>query len=60
MNEDIFGLVGTTVDGKYRCDALVGEGGFGVVYRGWHLGFEVPVGNFSKSGGEVRRKLGHT
>jgi serine/threonine-protein kinase len=43
MNEDIFGLVGTTVDGKYRCDALVGEGGFGVVYRGWHLGFEVPV-----------------
>jgi serine/threonine-protein kinase len=43
MGEDLFGLVGTTLDGKYRVDAQVGEGGFGVVYRGFHLSFEQPV-----------------
>ncbi len=36
---DPFGWVGATVDGKYRIDAMVGEGGFGIVYRGHHLGF---------------------
>lgn len=36
---DPFGWVGATVDGKYRIDAMVGEGGFGIVYRGQHLGF---------------------
>jgi serine/threonine protein kinase len=41
--EDVFGLVGSTIDGKYRVDALVGEGGFGVVYRGFHLSFEQPI-----------------
>jgi serine/threonine protein kinase len=36
---DPFGWVGATVDGKYRIDEMVGEGGFGIVYRGHHLGF---------------------
>ncbi len=40
---DPFGLVGTILDGQYRIDAVVGEGGFGVVYRGYHLTFEQPV-----------------
>ncbi|WP_437293451.1 bifunctional serine/threonine-protein kinase/formylglycine-generating enzyme family protein [Sorangium sp. So ce426] len=40
---DPFGWVGATIDGKYRLDAVVGEGGFGVVYRGQHLGFDEPV-----------------
>jgi eukaryotic-like serine/threonine-protein kinase len=39
MSGDPFGWVGQTIDGKYRVDALVGEGGFGVVYRAHHLGF---------------------
>jgi serine/threonine-protein kinase len=38
--EDVFPLQGSLVDGKYRVDAPIGEGGFGVVYRGWHLGFD--------------------
>ncbi len=40
---DPFQLVGQTLDGVYRLDRLVGEGGFGVVYRGFHLAFEQPV-----------------
>lgn len=36
-------LSGTTLDGKYRVDALVAEGGFGVVYRGVHLRLKKPV-----------------
>ena len=40
---DPFGLVGTVVDRQFRVDAAVGEGGFGVVYRGWHLALDQPV-----------------
>jgi serine/threonine-protein kinase len=41
--EDPFGWVGATVDGKYRVDKVVGHGGFGIVYQGHHLGFEEKV-----------------
>jgi serine/threonine protein kinase len=40
---DPFGLVGTLLEGQFRVDATVGEGGFGVVYRGRHLGLDQPV-----------------
>ena len=40
---DPFGWVGVTIEGKFRVDEVVGEGGFGVVYRGHHLGFDEPV-----------------
>jgi serine/threonine protein kinase len=42
-SEDPFGWVGATLDGKYRVDAVVGRGGFGIVYRAHHLGFEEKV-----------------
>jgi len=35
---DPFGWVGHTIDGKFRVEEVVGEGGFGVVYRANHLG----------------------
>jgi len=38
-NADPFGWVGRTIDGKFEVESIVGEGGFGVVYRGRHLGF---------------------
>ena len=41
--DDPFGWVGATVDGKYRVDQVVGHGGFGIVYRAHHLGFEEKV-----------------
>jgi len=40
---DPFGLVGTVVDRQFRVDAVVGEGGSGVVYKGWHLSLDQPV-----------------
>lgn len=36
-------LVGTTLDGRYQLDALIGEGGGGQVYRATHLALERPV-----------------
>ena len=41
--EDPFGWVGQTLDGRYRMDRVVGQGGFGVVYRAVHLTWGVPV-----------------
>src|SRR5271170_6579176 len=40
---DPFQLAGATIEGKYRVDAVVGDGGFGVVYRGVHVGFDEPI-----------------
>ena len=40
---DPFGLVGSVIDRQFRVDAVVGEGGFGVVYKGWHLSLDQPV-----------------
>jgi serine/threonine protein kinase len=40
---DPFGLVGLVLDGQFRVDKLVGEGGFSAVYRGHHLGLDEPV-----------------
>ena len=36
--DDPLGWVGTLLERKYRVDARVAEGGFGVVYRGEHIG----------------------
>ncbi|MEJ7731403.1 MAG: serine/threonine-protein kinase [Polyangiaceae bacterium] len=39
LRADPFQLDGTTIEGKYRVASVVGDGGFGVVYRGVHKGF---------------------
>ncbi len=40
---DPFGLVGQVLDGQFRVERLVGEGGFSAVYRGHHLGLDEPI-----------------
>ncbi len=40
---DRFGLVGTVVADKYAIERMVGEGGFGVVYRAKHQIWDEPV-----------------
>lgn len=40
---DRFGWVGHTVANKLHVEAVVAEGGFAVVYRARHLGFDGPV-----------------
>jgi serine/threonine-protein kinase len=40
---DPFQLCGTTIEGKYSVASVVGDGGFGVVYRGVHKGFGEPI-----------------
>ena len=40
---DPFGLVGQVLDGQFRIDKLVGEGGFSAVYRGHHQGLGEPI-----------------
>jgi hypothetical protein len=40
---DPFGLVGQVLDGQFRVDRFVGEGGFSIVYRGTHIGLSEPI-----------------
>jgi serine/threonine protein kinase len=35
--------IGTTLEGKYRIESKIGAGGFGTVYRAFHLGLGQPV-----------------
>jgi serine/threonine-protein kinase len=41
--EDSLGLVGATLENRFRIERPVAEGGFGLVYRAIHLGFDRPV-----------------
>jgi serine/threonine-protein kinase len=41
--DDPYGLAGQVLDGQFRVDRPVGEGGFSVVYRGKHLGLNEPI-----------------
>jgi len=43
MSPDPFGLVGTTIGGRYAVEALVAEGGFSIVYRARHTLWDRPV-----------------
>jgi serine/threonine-protein kinase len=43
MAEDVFGIVGSVLGGAYQVEAVVAEGGFGVVYRAHHSGFRAHV-----------------
>jgi hypothetical protein len=43
QREDVFGIVGSVVAGAYQVQAVVAQGGFGVVYRAHHSGFRAPV-----------------
>ena len=42
-SQDPLGIVGTVVDGKYQVEAVIGEGGFSVVYRAEHIIWKQPV-----------------
>ena len=50
LEEDPVKLVGRTLDGTYRLDALVGQGGFGMVFRAQHelLGDRVKAPDFEE------------
>jgi class 3 adenylate cyclase/tetratricopeptide (TPR) repeat protein len=41
--EDRLGWLGHIIADRYAVDEVAGEGGFGIVYRGRHLGFDEPV-----------------
>jgi hypothetical protein len=43
VNSDPLGLVGHVLDGQFRVDQFVGEGGFSAVYRGHNLGLDEPI-----------------
>lgn len=43
MVEDLFGIVGSSIAGAFHVEAVVAEGGFSVVYRAQHQGFNAPV-----------------
>ncbi len=57
---DSFGLVGAIVDGRYRVERIAGRGGFGVVYRAHHLGFDSAIAlkvlRLPEAGSEARRR----
>jgi formylglycine-generating enzyme required for sulfatase activity len=60
--EDTLGLVGTTIDDKYVVDAVVGEGGFAIVYRATHKLWQKPVAikcfkNLGDARPDVRERL---
>ena len=40
---DPFGLIGQVLDGQFRVDKFIGEGGFSIVYRGHHSGLNEPI-----------------
>lgn len=40
---DPFGLPGHLLDGQFRVDRFVGEGGSSAVYQGFHLGLNEPI-----------------
>ena len=40
---DPFGLGGQVLDGQFRVDRAIGEGGFSVVYKGHHVGLDEPI-----------------
>lgn len=43
MATDVFGLEGQILDGQFRVEKAIGEGGFSVVYRGRHVGLDEPI-----------------
>src|SRR3954451_4981480 len=43
MLMDPFDIIGAVVEGRYRVERVAGQGGFGVGYRAFHLGFEAPI-----------------
>jgi serine/threonine protein kinase len=43
MPGDVFGLSGQVIEGQFRVDHPIGEGGFSLVYRGQHLGLDESV-----------------
>jgi serine/threonine protein kinase len=43
LSPDPFGLVGTTIGGRYAVEAVVAEGGFSIVYRARHTLWNRPV-----------------
>jgi serine/threonine protein kinase len=62
MSSDPFGLVGSTIAGRFAVEAVVGEGGFSVVYRARHTLWNRPVAikalrGFEAADAEVRERL---
>jgi hypothetical protein len=43
MAVEPFGLAGQLLDGQYRIEKAIGEGGFSVVYKGMHQGLGEPI-----------------
>ena len=54
-DSDPFAWTGAVLAQKYRIEEVVGQGGFGVVHKAFHLGFGVPVAvKFLKIPPEIR------